>query len=71
MNKLGISSVTYEVGVFEKNVEVVKAVGGYTHVCCDSITRKSIEMDPKFREGLREILVKVGEDPDGVASSKL
>lgn len=58
VNKLGTSSVTYEVGVFEKGVEEVKAVGGYTHVCCDSSTRRSIKMDTTFREGLREILVK-------------
>lgn len=58
VNKLGTSSVTYEVGVFEKDVEEVKAVGGYTHVCCDSNTRRSIKMDTTFREGLKEILVE-------------
>lgn len=58
VNTLGTSSVTYEVGVFEKGVEEVKAVGGYTHVCCDSSTRRPIKMDTTFREGLREILVQ-------------
>lgn len=57
MNKLGSSSVTYEVGVFEKGTEEVKAVGGYTHVCCDSNTRRPIKMDTMFREGLEKILV--------------
>lgn len=61
MSKLGSSSVTYEVGVFEKGAEGVKAVGGYTHVCCNSITRKPTKMDAVFREGLEKILVKPRE----------
>lgn len=32
VNKLGKSSVTWEVGVFERGEEDVRAVGGYTHV---------------------------------------
>ncbi|KAL9099763.1 MAG: hypothetical protein Q9163_004781 [Psora crenata] len=43
VNKLGRSSVTYEVGVFEHGCEHVKAVGGYTHVFVD---RKAPTMAP-------------------------
>lgn len=57
MNKLGNSSVTYEVGVFEEGVEGVKAVGGYTHVFCDSSTRRPVRMEYVFREGLEKLLV--------------
>ncbi|KAJ3560207.1 hypothetical protein NPX13_g9381 [Xylaria arbuscula] len=32
VTKLGTSSVTYEVGIFEEGIAPVKAVGGYTHV---------------------------------------
>ncbi|PKY05557.1 putative thioesterase, partial [Aspergillus campestris IBT 28561] len=34
VNKLGSSSVTYEVGVFKEGDAAVKVVGGYTHVFC-------------------------------------
>lgn len=32
VNKLGKSSVTYEVGVFQSGEDDVRAVGGFTHV---------------------------------------
>src|SRR5579862_3965997 len=35
VNKLGTSSVTYEIGVFERGVEEVKAVGSFVHVFVD------------------------------------
>ena len=35
VNKLGKTSVTYEVGVFEEGKEDVRAVGGFTHVFVD------------------------------------
>ncbi|KZS96995.1 thioesterase, partial [Sistotremastrum niveocremeum HHB9708] len=57
VNKLGKSSVEYEVGVFEDGVEEVRAVGGYTHVFVDAKTRKSISLRDKTREGLRNLLV--------------
>ncbi|KAF9812675.1 hypothetical protein IEO21_06062 [Rhodonia placenta] len=56
VNKLGTSSVTYEVGVFEENEEIPSAVGGYTHVFVESRSRKSIPMSQTLREGLAKIL---------------
>ncbi|MCJ1231597.1 hypothetical protein MMC12_008275 [Toensbergia leucococca] len=35
VNKLGTSSVAYEVGVFQRDAEDVRAVGGFTHVFVD------------------------------------
>ena len=35
VNKLGKSSVTYEVGVFERGQDDVRAVGGFIHVFVD------------------------------------
>ena len=35
VNKLGQSSVTYEIGVFERGAEDVRAVGGLIHVFVD------------------------------------
>lgn len=59
VSKLGRSSVTYEVGVFEEGVESVAAVGGYTHVFVESGSRKAGSMGKEIREGL-ERLVAVG-----------
>lgn len=56
VSKLGSSSVTYEVGVFEKHRNSPSAVGGYTHVFVDSETRKSARMDEKTRNGLSELI---------------
>lgn len=40
VNKLGKSSVTYEVGFFERGFEDVRAVGGYTHVFVERETNR-------------------------------
>ena len=58
VNKLGNSSATYEVGVFERGNEKVKAVGGYTHVFVDrKTTRPAAEGMPEgVRHGLSRIM---------------
>ena len=60
VNKLGRSSVTYEVGVFEQDDQEVKAVGGYTHVFVDRQTnRPQISgMSNQVRDGLERLSVK-------------
>jgi len=40
VKKLGKSSVTYEIGVFERSVEEVKAVGEFVHVFVDRKSRR-------------------------------
>lgn len=59
VNKLGKSSVTYEVGVFECGKEDVKAVGGYTHVFVERETNRpaATGMSEEFRRGLERLLV--------------
>jgi acyl-CoA thioester hydrolase len=57
--KLGLSSVTYEVGIFEQGSETPAVVGGYTHVFVDSGTRKSTAMSGEIREGLKRLLADV------------
>lgn len=59
--KLGNSSVTYEVGVFEGDIEASEvqtaaAVGGYTHVFVENGSRKSVRMDGNIRRGLEKLL---------------
>ncbi|KZT01594.1 thioesterase [Laetiporus sulphureus 93-53] len=55
VNKLGTSSVTYEVGVFEEGKDSPSAVGGYTHVFVDNQSRKSTPIIPETREGLSKL----------------
>ncbi|KAF8882231.1 thioesterase [Infundibulicybe gibba] len=57
VSKLGNSSVSYEVGVFEEGQDSPAAVGGYTHVFVDSNSRKSAKMEGKTRDGLEKLHV--------------
>ena len=59
VNKLGKSSVTYEVGLFERGVQEVKSVGEITHVFVDRETGRPAArgMNEKLKEGLQKILV--------------
>ena len=57
VNKLGKSSVVYEVGVFKEGTEAVSAVGGYTHVFVHNTSRKSAAIDSDARVGLEKLLV--------------
>lgn len=59
VNKLGKSSVTYEVGLFEKGVEEVKAVGGLVHVFVDRATQRpnANGMNSRLRDGLEKLFV--------------
>lgn len=52
VNRLGKSSVTYEVGVFQQGSDTPGAVGGYTHVFVDSDTRQTGVMGTETRAGL-------------------
>lgn len=65
VNKLGRSSVTYEIALFEKGVGPVKAVGEVVHVFVERATgRPSADgMPAKLREGLERI--RVGQAGSG------
>jgi len=60
VNKLGKSSVTYEVGVFEQGAEDVRAVGGYIHVFVDREKNRPVAngMPQEVKQGLQKLLVK-------------
>lgn len=62
VNKLGRSSVTYEVALFEKGEEAVKAVGELVHVFVERATqRPSVNgMSSRMREGLERLVVQGG-----------
>jgi acyl-CoA thioester hydrolase len=59
VNKLGKSSVSYEIGLFEKGVPKVKAVGSFTHVFVDRSTGRPAAdgMKEDLRLGLERIHV--------------
>ncbi len=60
VNKLGRSSVTYEVALFERGVEAVKAVGEFVHVFVDRATQRprANGMNSQLREGLERLLIQ-------------
>ena len=59
VTKLGKSSVTYEIGVFERGQEEVKAVGGFIHVFVDRESRRPGKdgMNEDLKKGLQELMV--------------
>lgn len=59
VNKLGKSSVTYEIGVFENGQEEVKAVGEFIHVFVDRDSRRPGKdgMNEKLKAGLENIMM--------------
>lgn len=59
VNKLGRSSVTYEIALFEKGVDKVRSVGEFVQVFVDRATgRPSVNgMNNTMRRGLERILV--------------
>jgi len=60
VTKLGKSSVTYEIGVFERGQEDVKAVGEFVHVFVDRDSRKPGKsgMAEELKKGLGNLLVE-------------
>lgn len=60
VNKLGKSSVTYEIAVFERGAEDVRAVGGFIHVFVDKEKNRpgTDGMSSEIRKGLEKLLVK-------------
>lgn len=59
VSKLGKTSATYEVGVFEQGNPNVRAVGGYTHVFVDKDKmRPALDgMFSDIRNGLEKLLL--------------
>ena len=55
VSKLGSSSVTYEVAVFQENSDAPSVVGGYTHVFVDRHSRKSRSIAPETRSALERL----------------
>ncbi|CAK9785247.1 Thioesterase/thiol ester dehydrase-isomerase [Cutaneotrichosporon oleaginosum] len=58
VNKLGNSSVTYEVGFFQQGKDTVAAVGGFTHVFVHPVERRPTAMVEQMRRGLEKLVVE-------------
>jgi len=60
VNKLGKSSVTYEIAVFERGAKDVRAVGGFIHVFVDKEKNRpgAHGMSGEIRAGLERLLAK-------------
>jgi acyl-CoA thioester hydrolase len=60
VNKLGKSSVTYEVALFQKGIEGVKSVGELVHVFVDRESGRpgAKGMNEDIKRGLQRILVE-------------
>jgi len=66
VQQIGRTSVTYEIGLFEKDVAAVCAVGSFTHVGVDRQSGRPSPagIDSNLRSGLEKIVV----EPDDLSS---
>lgn len=64
VNRLGNSSVTYEIALFEKGSDKVRSVGEFVQVFVDRDTARPNPqgMSPDMRRGLERILVDDGPE---------
>lgn len=58
VEKLGNSSVTYQLGVFKMNEDKASAHGSFVHVFVDRSTNKSIAIPDDIRSAFESILVE-------------
>jgi acyl-CoA thioester hydrolase len=65
VNKLGKSSVTYEIGVFERGQDDVKAVGEFIHVFVDRESRRpgASGMADELKTGLQLLMADEARPP--------
>ena len=56
IKKIGVSSVRYEVGMFPIDNDQPAAVGGYTHVFVDRLTRQPAPITPVLREAFEDLI---------------
>jgi len=65
VNKLGKSSVTYEIGVFERGTEEPKAVGEFVHVFVqrEGMKPSGNGMDEVVKSGLEKLIVSSPKGP--------
>lgn len=55
VEKIGTTSVGYEVGMFSEGKDYPSAVGGYTHVFVDRSTNRPMTIPPTLRKALESL----------------
>ncbi|KAI9497089.1 HotDog domain-containing protein [Zychaea mexicana] len=66
ITKIGRSSVTYRVGIFEGDKQEASMVGGFTHVFVDPIHRRPVSALPEsMKSGMLTLLVEQAADDEG------
>lgn len=55
VDKLGNSSVRYEVGIFGEHADIPAATGHFVHVFVDAKTRRPVELPDPIRAGLSKL----------------
>lgn len=53
--KIGNTSVTYEIGIFNKDAEISSAVGTFVHVYVERVSHKPAPLSDAFRAGLQKL----------------
>ena len=53
--KLGVSSVTYEIGIFRKGDDELSALGQFVHVWVDRTTQRPTPIPPRIRAALEPL----------------
>lgn len=58
VTKLGTSSVTFEIGVFQDDSETAKAVGTFVHVFVNEKTNRPERIEDELRNSLKKLIVE-------------
>jgi len=56
--RLGNSSVTYEIGLFRRDSDLLAALGRFVHVWVDRETRRPVEIPDKIRRALEPLVAE-------------
>lgn len=56
VSKIGSTSVTYEIGIFNKNVEISSAIGTFVHVYVERVSHKPVPLNEVFRSELQKLM---------------
>lgn len=56
--RLGNSSVTYEIGLFRRDSDLLAALGRFVHVWVDRETRRPVEIPNKIRRALEPLVAE-------------
>lgn len=56
VSKIGSTSVTYEIGIFNKNFEISSAIGTFVHVYVDRLNHKPVPLNEVFKGELQKLI---------------